>query len=133
MAKHRSIMNKYSFLWLAVVLLSFLSGCSDDDQPDAVEPYLRVVETASFENLSSAATTLTLKVESNVEWQITSEKPWCSFPVNNVQGDASVEVTIGENLTGETRSIGNNVCRWCFERRSTCITIGRSFCRELSL
>ena len=104
MAKHRSIMNKYSFLWLAVVLLSFLSGCSDDDQPDAVEPYLRVVETASFENLSSAATTLTLKVESNVEWQITSEKPWCSFSINNVQGDASVEVTIGENLTGETRS-----------------------------
>ena len=85
-------MNKYSFLWLAVVLLSFLSGCSDDDQSDAVEPYLRVVETASFENLSSAATTLTLKVESNVEWQITSEKPWCSFSANNVQGDASVEV-----------------------------------------
>lgn len=104
MAKHHSIMNKYSFLWLAVVLLSFLSGCSDDDQPDAVEPYLRVVETASFENLSSAATTLTLKVESNVEWQITSEKPWCSFSANNVQGDASVEVTIGENLTGEARS-----------------------------
>lgn len=97
--------KKYYLLWMLVVLLPFLAGCSDDEQPEVAEPYLRVVETTSCENISSAAATLTLKVESNVEWKVVSEKSWCAVPSENTwTGNASVEVQVGENLTGESRS-----------------------------
>ena len=57
------------------------------------------------ENISSAAATLTLKVESNVEWKVVSEKSWCVVPSENTwTGNAAVEVQVGENLTGESRS-----------------------------
>lgn len=102
---HLSMNKKYYLLWMLVVLLPFLAGCSDDEQPEVAEPYLRVVETISCENISSAAATLTLKVESNVEWKVVSEKSWCAVPSENTwTGNASVEVQVGENLTGESRS-----------------------------
>ena len=102
---HLSMNKKYYLLWMLVVLLPFLAGCSDDEQPEVAEPYLRVVETTSCENISSAAATLTLKVESNVEWKVVSEKSWCAVPSENMwTGNAAVEVQVGENLTGESRS-----------------------------
>ena len=52
---HLSMNKKYYLLWMLVVLLPFLAGCSDDEQPEVAEPYLRVVETTSCENISSAA------------------------------------------------------------------------------
>ena len=51
---HLSMNKKYYLLWMLVVLLPFLAGCSDDEQPEVAEPYLRVVETTSCENISSA-------------------------------------------------------------------------------
>lgn len=102
---HLSMNKKYYLLWMLVVLLPFLAGCNDDEQPEVAEPYLRVVETTSCENISSAAATLTLKVESNVEWKVVSEKSWCAVPSENTwTGNAAVEVQVGENLTGESRS-----------------------------
>lgn len=82
---HLSMNKKYYLLWMLVVLLPFLAGCSDDEQPEVAEPYLRVVETISCENISSAAATLTLKVESNVEWKVVSEKSWCAVPSENTR------------------------------------------------
>lgn len=76
---HLSMNKKYYLLWMLVVLLPFLAGCSDDEQPEVAEPYLRVVETTSCENISSAAATLTLKVESNVEWKVVSESHGAQF------------------------------------------------------
>lgn len=86
-------MNVYkkSYILIATLLLSVGVACDRNE-----EPYLTLGNTASHV-LSPADTVITLKVESNVEWILTSTAPWCTPQTSSGNGSSEVQVAITAN------------------------------------
>ncbi len=92
------------FLWL---LISFTIGCSlvvtgcsdDDDKEDNGDQPIPTIELSSIAlDHSFEATTHSLTVEANGEWNVTSSEKWCTvFPRGGMAGEAIVSVRLTEN------------------------------------
>lgn len=92
-------MNVYKkYLSLIVTLLLFVGVACNRNE----EPHL------SFDNADSymlppTDTTITLKVESNVEWMLTSTAPWCMPQTLSGNGSSEVQVAVTANDEQEQR------------------------------
>lgn len=86
-------MNVYkkSYILIATLLLFVGVACDRNE-----EPYLSLGNASSYV-LSPADTLITLKVESNVEWLLTSTASWCTPQTSSGNGTREVQVAISAN------------------------------------
>ena len=86
-------MNVYkkSYILIATLLLFVGVACDRNE-----EPYLSLGNVNSYV-LSPTDTLITLKVESNVEWLLTSTASWCTPHVASGNGTREVQVAISAN------------------------------------
>lgn len=86
-------MNVYkkSYILIATLLLFVGVACDRNE-----EPYLSLGNASSYV-LSPTDTLITLKVESNVEWILTSTTSWCTPQTSSGNGTREVQVAISAN------------------------------------
>ncbi len=86
-------MNVYkkSYILIATLLLFVGVACDRNE-----EPYLSLGNVNSYV-LSPTDTLITLKVESNVEWLLTSTASWCTPQASSGNGSSEVQVAISAN------------------------------------
>ena len=99
-------MNVYkkSYILIATLLLSVGVACDRNE-----EPYLSLGNVNSYV-LSPTDTLITLKVESNVEWLLTSTASWCTPQTSSGNGSSEVQVAITANDEQSERTAALTVC-----------------------
>ena len=90
--------NKKSYILIATLLLFVGVACDRNE-----EPYLSLGNVNSYV-LSPTDTLITLKVESNVEWLLTSTASWCTPQASSGNGSSEVQVAVTANDEQESRS-----------------------------
>ena len=95
--------RKYQLL--IVTLLLFVGVACNRNE----EPYL-TIEGAGNYVLSPSDTTIVIKVESNVDWTLSSTASWCTLQPFSASGNAEVQVMISANDEQDTRSTTLMLC-----------------------
>jgi zinc-dependent metalloproteinase lipoprotein len=87
---------RYGSLALTAALL--LTGCTEKNDENA--PSLAVAPT-SFADIAAAGDTLSFTVKSNVDWQLTNPKSWCTTSALSGNGTYTLKLFVDENV-GQT-------------------------------
>lgn len=75
-------------------LLWMLIGCSDSDSSGTAT--LKVSETA-FKNISADGETLTINIQSNNNWNISSNNPWCTTDIASGENNGKIRIEVNKN------------------------------------
>lgn len=92
------VMHRKYQLLIATLLLFVGVACNRNE-----EPYLATQGTGSL-MVSPSDTTMVIRVESNVDWTISSSASWCTLQPSNGSGNAEVQVMISANDEQYTRT-----------------------------
>ena len=96
-------MKKVKFFFATIIVLSFLSGCLENNEK--VIPEIKLIDLPSSEvSIDCKRQNFTISFTSNVPWSTSSTVNWVSItPSSGNSGAASIAVEVQENTTKEAR------------------------------
>lgn len=97
-------MKKLALLLLPLATLLMGAACTPADQDEDKPKEVAITATPAELNLNYEAATLTVVVEAEKDWGISSQVEWCKVsPSGGIAGKTNVTITVSENKGTEVR------------------------------
>ncbi|KAA6301493.1 MAG: hypothetical protein EZS26_002367 [Candidatus Ordinivivax streblomastigis] len=97
----KNLFSKTAVVCLFSIAL-FACGEDENDPKEPKTPYLKIEETANEQLFSVDAGSRVLTVESNVDWEVSSEQTWCVSEKLAGETD-NLKISVTQNPTGASR------------------------------